>query len=77
MAYEKEKVELDGEKITIKKGALHSSLKVPQSYKFKRPELMKLKEIEIGKTFKFKGNEFRMTDLRKKRITLATNLMKK
>lgn len=75
MVYEKDKVEVGGEEITIKKGALKSSLKVPQSYTFKKPELVKLKKVEVGKDFTFKGNKMRMTELRKKRITLAITLM--
>tara|TARA_R100001463_G_scaffold1643_2_gene7192 strand:- start:1329 stop:1559 length:231 start_codon:yes stop_codon:yes gene_type:complete len=76
MPYKKEKVELDGEKITIKKGALHTSLKVPQSYKFKRSELQRLNKTEVGSSFTFKGKTIKMTALVKKRITLAITLMK-
>ena len=76
MAYKKEKVKLDGKEITIKKGALHRSLGVSQSYTFTTPELNKLKKIEVGKEFTFKGKKKRMTELLKKRITLAITLMK-
>ena len=41
MPYKKEKVELDGEKFEIKKGALKRSLGVPQSYTFTKSELEK------------------------------------
>lgn len=77
MAYEKEKVELDGEKFTIKKGALKRSLGVPDSYTFKKSELEKLKKIEVGKEFEFKGKKKKMTELLKKRVTLGLTLMKK
>lgn len=77
MAYKKEKVELDGEPIIIKVGALHRSLKVKGDYKFNRAELQRLNKKEIGATFKYKGNEIKMTPLLKKRLTLGINLMKK
>ena len=76
MAYKKEKVTLDGEDITIKKGALHKQLGVSESYKFKKPELEKLKKVEVGKEFTFQGKSKKMTSLLKKRITLALTLMK-
>jgi hypothetical protein len=76
MAYKKEKVELGGEEITIKKGALKRSLGVPQSYTFTKSELEKLKKIEVGKQFSFKGMKKKMTELLKKRITLGLTLMK-
>ena len=77
MPYKKEKVELDGEEFMIKKGALKRSLGVPQSYTFTRPELNKLKKIEVGKEFTFQGKKRKMTELLKRRITLGLNLMKK
>ena len=75
--YKKEEVEVGGKDIMIKKGALHVSLKVPQSYKFKRTELQRLNKTDVGKTFSFKGNKIKMTELVKRRITLAITLMKK
>lgn len=77
MAYTKEKVELGGEKITIKKGALHAQLRTPADYKFSMAELKRLNKNMIGAKFKFKGKDFTMTPLLKKRITLGMNLMKK
>lgn len=76
MPYKKEKVEVGGEEITIKKGALHRSLGVPDSYTFKKPELEKLKKVEVGKEFTFKGKKKKMTELLKKRVTLGLTLMK-
>jgi hypothetical protein len=74
---EKETVVLDGTKITFKKGGLHRSLKVPDDYTFKRGELNKLKKVEVGDDFKFKGKTIKMTGRVKKQITLGLNLMKK
>ena len=73
---EKQTVELDGEKFKIKKGALKRQLGVSQSYTFKRPELNKMKKVEVGKTFEFNGKTKKMTGLLKKRITLALVLMR-
>ena len=36
-----------------------------------------LNKNEIGSSFKYGGNDFKMTPLMKKRITLAINLMKR
>jgi len=71
-----ETVELDGEKIKFKEGALHKQLKTPAGYTFKRSELNKLKNIENGKTFDFLGKSFKMTPLLKKRISFGLTLMK-
>tara|TARA_R100000697_G_scaffold91776_1_gene103550 strand:- start:570 stop:809 length:240 start_codon:yes stop_codon:yes gene_type:complete len=73
---EKQKVELDGEEFKIKKGALKRQLGVPQSYTFKRPELNKMKKVDVGKTFEFNGKTRKMTGLLKRRITLALVLMR-
>jgi len=72
----KEVVELGGEKITIRKGGLHQSLKVPDSYKFKIKQLNSLKQVEIGDKFKFRNRIFKMTGMLKKQIVLGINLMK-
>ena len=73
----KETVELDGQKVTFNKGGLHKSLKVEPDYTFKRGELNKLKKVEVGDMFKFKGNDIKMTGKIKKQLTLGLNLMKK
>ena len=44
----KEVVELDGEKITIRKGGLHQSLKVPDKYKFTTKVLNKNTGCEVS-----------------------------
>ena len=72
----KTKVELGGKPIMIKQGALHKALKTKGDYKFTKTDLNKINKNEIGSMFSFKGNEFKMTPLMKKRVTLAINLMK-
>jgi hypothetical protein len=64
-----EKVKIFGTTIKVKKGALHRQLKFKG--KFTKSILERLSKIENGKTFKFKGNTFKMTSLLKKRIGLA------
>ena len=59
----------------IKKGALKRQLKVPDEYKFTRATLVRLKTIPVDAVFSFKGNDFRMTALLKKRITFAITLI--
>ena len=67
----------DGSKNTfkIKKGALKTQLGVPQEYRFNRKELTKMKNVENGRSFEFKGRRFKMTPLLKRRVTLALTLM--
>jgi len=60
----------------IKKGALRRQLKVPDSYTFTRTALSRINTTDVGQKFKFKGNEFKMTPLLKKRISFAITLMK-
>ncbi len=60
----------------IKKGALRRQLKVPASYTFTRAALTRINATDVGQKFKFKGNEFKMTSLLKKRISFAITLMK-
>jgi phage terminase large subunit len=64
----------DKNTFTIKKGALHRQLGVPDSYKFSKAELRKI-NVETGKKFEWKGKPKTMTPLLKKRITLALTLM--
>ena len=76
MPYQKETITIDNEKITFKKGALRSQLKLKKDQEFTRAQLNRLKNIENGKQFTFKGNTFKMTPLLKRRITFALTLMK-
>jgi len=64
----KEVVELDGEKITIRKGGLHQSLRVPDSYKFKTKVLNSLKQVQVGDKFKFRNKTLKMTERMKSRL---------
>ena len=64
-------------KVEVKKGRLHGMLRLPKSEKFKLDELKKLQGVDIGKSFKFHGNDFKMTPLLKKRINFAVMLMSK
>jgi len=66
-----EKVKAFGKTIKVKEGALHKQLKMPKGGKFTPAMLNRLSKIEDGKKFKFKGHEFKMTKLMKKRIGLA------
>lgn len=68
-------VELDGEKVEFKEGALHKMMKTPPGYKFKKSELNKLKKVETGEMFEFLGKKRKMTALMKKRINFALTLM--
>jgi len=73
----KEVVELGGEKITIRKGGLHQSLRVPDSYKFTTKVLNSLKKVGVGNKFKFRRKTLTMTERMKKQIVLAINLMER
>ncbi len=48
MAYEKQTVKLDGEKITFKQGALHKQLGIPMDKDVGRPLMKKISESEVG-----------------------------
>tara|TARA_Y100000361_G_C11013652_1_gene265711 strand:- start:49 stop:510 length:462 start_codon:yes stop_codon:yes gene_type:complete len=72
-----ETVELDGEKVSFRKGGLKKSLKVGDDYTFKRSELNKLKKVENGEMFTFHSKKMKMTPKLKKQIVLGLNLMKK
>ena len=73
----KETVVLGGKKIKIRKGALRKQLKLKPNQNFTIPQLSRLEGIPLGKTFKFKGNSFKMTKLLKQRVTLGKTLMRK
>ena len=72
-----EEVELGGEKIKIRKGGLHQSLKVPDDYTFSIKVLKSLKQVENGDMFMFRNKKIKMSSRLKKQIVLAINLMKK
>ena len=78
--HSKEKITLgkgkEKESFTIKPGALKRQLGVPDSYKFDKKELNKMKKVEVGDMFEFNGKKRKMSGLLKKRVTLALTLMK-
>tara|TARA_R110000764_G_C10915724_1_gene373238 strand:+ start:250 stop:525 length:276 start_codon:yes stop_codon:yes gene_type:complete len=69
--------ELGGKKITFRKGGLHRSLKVPNTYKFKKTELERINKIPDGNSFAFHSDKIKMTKQIHKQLTLGLNLMKK
>ena len=75
MPPKKEKIELEGKKIKIKKDALRDRLGLKANEKFNKRELQSINKTEVGDMFKFRGKSFKMTELMKKRITLAITLM--
>jgi hypothetical protein len=73
----KETVELGGKKIKIRKGALRKQLKLKPNQNFTIAQLSRLEKVPVGNSFKFKGNQFKMTTLMKQRVTLGKTLMRK
>jgi len=59
----------------IKKGGLRRALRLPKDEKFKITELRKVNKTETGDKFMFRGKEYKMTPLMKKRVTLAINFL--
>jgi hypothetical protein len=60
----------------LKEGGLRRQLRLKKNEKFKIGELVKANKTEVGKMFEFRGNEYKMTPLLKKRITLGINLLR-
>lgn len=71
----KEVIKIGKEKIKFKKGGLHRSLKVPDSYTFKTSQLTPLKKIKTGTTFYYEGKKIKMTSKIKSQINLGLTLM--
>ena len=71
-----ETVEIDGEKIEFKEGALRKQLKLKKDFKLTKTILNKLKKVKDGEKFDLEGKSFKMTPLLKKRINFALVLMK-
>ena len=65
--------ELDGK---IKKGGLRRHLRLKKGDKLTKADVNKMARVDDGKSFMFKGNQFKMTKLMKKRVLLAKNMMK-
>ena len=71
----KQTIELGGRKFDIKKDALRNRLGLKPDEKFKIGELRKINRTEVGGRFDFRGKNYPMSNLMKKRITLAITLM--
>tara|TARA_R110002167_G_scaffold174764_3_gene373701 strand:- start:749 stop:1018 length:270 start_codon:yes stop_codon:yes gene_type:complete len=69
--------ELGGKKISFRKGGLHRSLKVPNTYKFKTTELQRIAKIPDGQSFNFHSDTIKMSKQIHKQLVLGLNLMKK
>ena len=69
--------ELGGKKINFRKGGLHKSLKVPNTYRFKTNELQKINKIPDGQSFIFHSDKIKMTKKIHQQLTLGLNLMKR
>ena len=61
--------------IKIKEGALHRALKVGADYTFKKSEMNRLDKVPTGSSFDFHGKKFKMTELMKRRVSLAKTMM--
>ena len=68
-----ETIELNGEKVKFKEGALRRQLKLKPSEKLSK---MMIKKIINKEKFKLFGREYKMTPLMKKRLNFAMTLMK-
>ena len=69
------KGESTGETLKFKEGTLRSQLKMKKGDKFTKAEMNRLDKISVGDRFKFKGNDFKMTQLLKDRVELGKTLM--
>jgi len=77
MPYTKETIKLGDEKITFKKGALRSQLKLNKNQDLSVKILEKLKKVETGSRFMLNGKDLKKTPLMSRRINFALTLMKK
>ncbi len=62
--------------IYFKKGSLKKQLRLKKNDKFTLSGLQRLQKIPIKQRFSFKGKQFTMTLLMKRRINFAITLMK-
>mgnify|MGYP003134982569 FL=1 len=69
-------VKIDKTRIPIKEGALSKQLGIPEEKNIPMSLLTKLKNIKIGEEFTHNNKKMKMTNLLKKRITLAITLKK-
>lgn len=77
MPYTKETIKLGDEKITFKKGALRSQLKLNKNQDLSVKILEKLKKVETGSRFMLNNKDLKKTPLMSRRINFALTLMKK
>jgi len=70
VSMKEEKVDLFGG-ITVKVGALHKMLGIPQGQKIGKPTIDRLAKVKIGTMFTVRGKKKKMTALMKKRVGLA------
>lgn len=73
----KDKGVFDATEGKIKHGALRKALKVKGDEKLKRAELSRALKTKTGDMFEYNKNKFKMTEMMRKRIQLAVNMMKK
>ena len=76
MEKQKQTINLGKKKIVIKKNGLRNALKLEPRETFEIKELKSINKTPVGEKFNFRGRSFKMTNLMKKRITLAITLMK-
>ena len=70
-----ETIKIGKDKITFKKGGLHSSLKVPDSYKFTKAQINRYADKDVGSTIKINNNVIMITKKIARQIDLAKTLM--
>ena len=63
------------ETITFKKGGLHDSLKVPNTYKFSKAQIDRYADKEVGSSIRINKNTIVITKKIAKQIDLAKTLM--
>lgn len=60
----------------INEGGLRKQLKLKKDEKFKIGELAKVRKVKMGNMFDFRGKQFKMTPLLRKRVVLALAFMR-
>lgn len=70
-----ETIKIGKEKITFKKGGLHDSLKVPNTYKFSKAQIDRYADKSVGDTIRINKNTIKITKKIARQIDLAKTLM--
>jgi len=66
----------ENDTIKFKKGGLHRSMGVPESYKFNRAQVGRLEKVSVGSTFKTPGGKSKkMTEKIHDQLSLAHTMM--